>query len=82
MRTSLNGDFTQTNYSPAYGEDQTASYKIWNLSADYSFSLGKFKPVFQVGAENLLNEYYSTYADWGNIPRMGRNIFTSLKVNF
>lgn len=82
VRTSLHGDFTQTNYSPEYGEDQTASYNIWNLSVDYSFSLGKFKSVFQAGAENLLNEYYSTYADWGNIPRMGRNIFTSLKVNF
>jgi len=38
--------------------------------------------VFQLGAENLFNSYYSTYADWGNIPRMGRNIFTALKFNF
>lgn len=82
VRMSLNGDFSQTNYSPEYGEDLTAAYKIWNVSADYSFNLGPFKSVFQLGAENLLNEFYSTYADWGNIPRMGRNIFTSLKVNF
>ncbi|MDF2516566.1 MAG: TonB-dependent receptor [Sphingobacterium sp.] len=82
LQTSLNGDFAQHNYSPMYGEDLTAAYNLWNLSADYSFSLGRFKTVFQIGAENLLNEYYSTYADWGNIPRMGRNIFTSLKVNF
>ena len=45
------------------------------------FTLIDYKTVFQVGAENLFNEYYSTYADWGNIPRMGRNIFTSLKIN-
>jgi len=82
FQTSLNGDFTQDNYSPEYGEDQTPSYLIWNISADYTFKIRNFKTVLQVGAENVLNEYYSTYADWGNIPRMGRNIFTSLKFNF
>lgn len=82
FQTLLNGDFQQINYSPEYGEDQTPNYMIWNLSADYTFNIKNKKTVFQVGAENILNEYYSTYADWGNIPRMGRNFFTSLKFNF
>ncbi len=82
IQTSINGDFEQINYSPEYGEDLTKAYTIWNLSADYTFNVNKVKAVVQLGAENLLNEYYSTYADWGNIPRMGRNIFTSLKLNF
>lgn len=82
IQTSLNGDLTQINYNPEYGEDQTPAYMIWNISANYSFNIKNCKTVLQVGAENLLNEYYSTYADWGNIPRMGRNIFTSLKLSF
>lgn len=82
IQTSINGDFEQINYSPEYGEDLTKAYTIWNLSADYTFNINKVKAVVQLGAENLLNEYYSTYADWGNIPRMGRNIFNSLKLNF
>lgn len=82
IQTSVNGDFQQINYSPEYGEDLTSAYKIWNISADYNFKINKVRTVVQAGAENLLNEYYSTYADWGNIPRMGRNIFTSLKFNF
>jgi iron complex outermembrane receptor protein len=82
IQTSINGDFEQINYSPEYGEDLTKAYTIWNLSADYTFNINKVKAVVQLGAENLLNEYYSTYADWGNIPRMGHNIFTSLKLNF
>lgn len=82
IRTSLNGDFLQRNYSPEYGEDETPAYMMWNASADYTFNIKKLRTVLQVGAENLLNEYYSTYADWGNIPRMGRNIFTSLKFSF
>ncbi|SDS86902.1 TonB-dependent receptor plug domain-containing protein [Winogradskyella sediminis] len=82
VQTSINGDVEQVHYSPEYGEDLTPSYTIWNLSADYTFKIKDYRTVIQVGAENILNEYYSTYADWGNIPRMGRNIFTSLKINF
>lgn len=82
VQTSLNGDFAHDNYSPEYGEDPTPAYLVWNISADYTFNFKNLKTVLQVGAENLFNEYYSTYADWGNIPRMGRNIFTSLKFNF
>jgi len=82
IQTSVNGDFEQIHYSPEYGEDETPSYTIWNASIDYSLRLFDYKTVFQIGAENILNEYYSTYADWGNIPRMGRNVFTSLKINF
>ncbi|SMC77852.1 iron complex outermembrane recepter protein [Chryseobacterium sp. YR221] len=82
IHTSVNGDFIQLNYSPEYGEDKTPAYAVWNFSVDYNFKIKKIKTVFQVGAENLLNKYYSTYADWGNIPRMGRNIFTSLQFSF
>ncbi len=82
FQTSLNGDFSQNNYSPEYGEDASSAYAIWNISADYTFSLKNVKTVLQVGVENVLNEQYSTYADWGNIPRVGRNIFTSLKFDF
>ncbi|WP_313190075.1 TonB-dependent receptor [Sphingobacterium sp.] len=82
IQTSLNGDMEQRNYSPEYGEDLTAAYQVWNVSADYNLTFGKYKAMVQVGAENLFNEYYSTYADWGNIPRMGRNIFTSIKLSF
>lgn len=82
IQTSVNGDLIQNRFSPEYGEDKTPSYTVLNVSADYSFYIWKLHAVFQAGAENLFNEYYSTYADWGNIPRMGRNIFTSLKINF
>lgn len=82
FQTSVNGDFEQIEFSPEYGEDETPSYTVWNASADYKFYIDNAKVTVQVGVENLLNEYYSTYADWGNIPRMGRNVFTSLKINF
>lgn len=82
FRASVHGDLAQENFSPVYGEDRTAAYQIWNLSADYTFRFMGYQLSAQAGVENLLDEYYTTYADWGNIPRMGRNIFTSLKFNF
>lgn len=82
VQTTLRGDLEQTNYSPVYGEDATPAYMVWDISANYRFDLFNLRPTIQVGAENILNQYYSTYADWGNIPRMGRNIFTSIKFNF
>ncbi|WP_313374367.1 TonB-dependent receptor domain-containing protein [Chishuiella sp.] len=82
IQTSVNGDLKQINFSPEYGEDKTPSYIIWNFSTDYRINFKKVNATIQVGVENILDEYYSTYADWGNIPRMGRNFFTSLKINF
>lgn len=82
IQTSVNGDLKQINFSPEYGEDKTPAYTIWNLSTDYRINFKKVNATIQVGVENILDEYYSTYADWGNIPRMGRNFFTSLKINF
>src|SRR5690606_9918816 len=77
VMASIKGDLTQEDYSPEYGEDRTPAYTTLDMSADYTFKIHNYTAVVQVGAENLTNAYYSTYADWGNIPRMGRNIFTS-----
>ena len=82
VQSAITGDFSQQNYSPEYGEDLTPAYWICNFSADYKFNFTRYQLSFQIGAENLFNTYYSTYADWGNIPRMGRNVYTSLKFTF
>lgn len=82
IQTSVNGDLAQINYSPEYGEDQTPAYFIINASANYSFKIRNVATTVQLGVENLLDRYYSTYADWGNIPRMGRNVFASMKLTF
>lgn len=82
LRASVQGDLAQYHYSPRYGEDYSPAYQIWNLSADYSFNWQKSRAKIQLGVENLFDQHYSTYADWGNIPRMGRNLFTSITYSF
>ncbi|MDR0874541.1 MAG: hypothetical protein LBN27_13935 [Prevotellaceae bacterium] len=76
------GAARQTDFSPEYGEDETPRYLIANLSAGYSFKVGKFIFNLKSGVENLFDKQYSTYSDWNNIPRKGRNVFINLGINF
>lgn len=75
------GAARQTHFSPGYGEDETRSYLIANLSAGYGFKIDRVIFKLKAGVENLFDTYYSTYADWKNIPRKGRNVFVNLEIN-
>ena len=72
------GAARQTDFNPEYGEDETKEYAIANLSAGYSFKAKAVVFNLKAGVENLFNTHYSTYADWKNIPRKGRNVFINL----
>lgn len=72
----------QYDFSPEFGENQTPAYNIMNLALSQTFYVNKQKMVLKAGAENLFDENYSTYADWNNIPRPGRNIYASVVYAF
>ena len=72
------GAGTQHYFSKNYGEDQTKSYTIFNMDAGYKFYINNDALIIKTGVDNIFNTYYSTYSDWQNIPRMGRNIFVNL----
>ena len=72
------GAGTQVNYSKSYGEDKTKKYTVFNFDAGYKFYINNDALILKTGVENIFNTYYSTYSDWKNIPRMGRNIFVNL----
>lgn len=75
---TLLGAMAQTNFSPNFGEDRTPAYTLLSLSLGKTFSIGGNNLHAKTGIENLFDTYYSTYADWNNIPRMGRNFFMTL----
>ncbi len=77
---SINGDTKQTRFSTAYGEDSTPAFTLVNLSMGYKIPQTKIN--LEVGVENLFDRYYSTYADWKNFPRMGRNIHIGVDYKF
>jgi iron complex outermembrane receptor protein len=75
------GAAQQTNFSPEYGEDKTENYLTANISAGYGFKISGVIVNIKSGIENLFDTRYSTYADWNNIPRKGRNIFINCRFN-
>jgi iron complex outermembrane receptor protein len=79
---AVHGNATQTQYSPFYGEDRTLAYAILNFDGGYSFALAKVKCSVKTGIENIFDAYYSTFSDWNNIPRKGRNFFLNVGFSY
>jgi iron complex outermembrane receptor protein len=77
-QAEIEGASKQLNYSPEYGEDETKAYLIANIAFGYNFRINKTIFNLKTGVENLFDKYYSTYDDWKNIPRKGRNVFVGL----
>ncbi|MHB1104896.1 MAG: TonB-dependent receptor plug domain-containing protein [Lutibacter sp.] len=74
----MSGAEKQYNSSSSYGEDKTNAYTVFNANASYAFYKGKNKIFVKAGMDNIFDRYYSTFADWKNIPRMGRNTFINI----
>ena len=75
---SLNGADKQRNFSSYYGEDSTSAYTIFNANISYNFYFSGQTLYVKGGIQNIFDRYYSTYTDWKNIPRMGRNVFLNV----
>ena len=78
----LVGNATQSNFNPEFGEDQTPNFAIININAGYTFKFDKNDLMMKIGVENLFDKNYSTFSDWNNIPRMGRNMYVNLNYVF
>lgn len=79
---AMRGAAKQVHFNPTFGEDQTDAYTVFSVSLGKKFAIGKDDLFAKAGVENLFDEYYSTYTDWNNIPRMGRNLFMTLSYTF
>lgn len=79
---AVQGNAAQTQYNPYYGEDRTPDFVILNFDSGYSFAFEKVKCNVKMGIENIFDTYYSTFSDWNNIPRKGRNLFLNLSFTY
>ncbi|MCK0134459.1 TonB-dependent receptor [Arenibacter sp. S6351L] len=77
----ITGAGKQVNYNPAFGEDQTQAYTVCSLTFGKTFKFNNDSMYAKFGVENIFDENYSTYTDWKNIPRMGRNFFLTLSYS-
>lgn len=76
------GHAAQRRYNTAFGEDRTPAYGIMNLSGGHTFGKGKWRYDLKCGVDNLFDAYYSTFSDWNNLARPGRNAFVNLTVSY
>ena len=79
---AVQGNAVQTQYSPFYGEDRTPDYAVLNFASSYSLLIDKSRWNVKAGVDNVLDTYYSTFSDWNNIPRKGRNFFLHIGFAF
>lgn len=78
---SVDGAGEQINYNPAYGETKTAAYAILSASFGKRFFINNNDLFVKAGIQNILDTHYSSYTDWNNIPRMGRNIYATISYS-
>lgn len=80
---SVRGAGKQVDFNPEFGEDQTPAYTIFSMALGKTFDMFGNPLYTRAGIENIFDRHYSTYTDWNNIPRMGRNLFfnISYKIN-
>ncbi|WP_276390313.1 TonB-dependent receptor plug domain-containing protein [Eudoraea chungangensis] len=79
---TVNGAADQVNFNPDFGEDRTDAYTIFSLAVGRNFKINEDKLYIKAGVENVFDTNYSTYTDWNNIPRMGRNFFAAITYSF
>jgi iron complex outermembrane recepter protein len=78
---SVDGAGEQINYNPTYGETKSAAYATLSASFGKRFFLRDNDFFLKAGIENIFDTNYSTYTDWNNIPRMGRNFYLTISYS-
>jgi iron complex outermembrane receptor protein len=75
------GAIQKKNVRPSFGELPSPAWMIANIRASYYLNK-KTNWVFQAGIENLFDNYYYEFLDWGQIPRQGINFYVNATFKF
>lgn len=81
LSPEITGAIRKDEVRKTYGEQSTPAWMIANLRASYYLNK-KTNWVFQAGIENIFNDYYYEFLDWGQIPRPGRNFYLNVTFKF
>ncbi len=75
------GAISKEDVRVSYGEKSAPAWMIVNLRASY-YLKKKTNWTFQAGIENILDNYYYEFLDWGQIPRQGINFYLNVTFKF
>lgn len=66
----------------AFGEHPSHGHAIWNLRGVYEWKMMHMVWEAELAIENITDQYYHLFLDWGQIPRAGRNVQIGVEVHF
>ncbi|MCO6481390.1 MAG: TonB-dependent receptor [Flavobacteriales bacterium] len=66
---------TRNRPSLSFGETSKPGFLIGHLSVSREFAIRNHRLGVNMGVDNILDQYYTTFSDWFGIPRMGRNVY-------
>ncbi len=66
---------TANRPAPEFGETRKPGYMFGDIAVSRSFVPGEQRISVNLGINNILDQYYTTFADWFGIPSMGRNVY-------
>lgn len=86
-RLNVNGGIewaaAQKNYGKKYGETKSNGYLVTNASVGYRWRIAsKIFLSIKAGVENITDKKYTTYSDWNDIARKGRNGYLNINIGF
>lgn len=64
-----------------FGEHPSHGHSIWNLRAVYEWEMLHKVWEVELAIENLMDQEYHLFLDWGQVPRQGRNIKVGMEVH-
>jgi len=75
------GAISKEEIRVSFGEKSAPAWLIANLRASY-YLKKKTNWTFQAGIENIFDNYYYEFLDWGQIPRQGVNLYFNVTFQF
>lgn len=79
---TMQGAGRHNKFNPNYGESETKAYTIFSADFGKYIYFDTNNLLVKAGVENIFDKEYTTYNDWNNIPRMGRNFYVNLTYSF
>lgn len=64
-----------------FGEHPSHGHSIWNLRAVYEWKMLHKVWECELAIENVMDQEYHLFLDWGQIPRQGRNLKVGMEVH-
>ena len=79
---TAHGALEQKRVNAEFGEKALPGYALFDFHLSHRFLFPKQSLLIKAGVDNIFDTYYTSFADWNRLPRMGRNFFVQIICYF